>query len=117
MGVLAVLLLMTPVGIILYLTFQVSAVGINPWLFVTVLVLPHGIFELPAAIIATAQAMRMGDIILSPPEQGGGVSGMIREVGYFLKLFVTVVAPLLLAAAFIERWVTPYLAVRFLSGG
>ncbi len=117
MGVLALLMLMAPLGIIFYLTFQVSAAGVNPWLFVAVLVLPHGILELPAAIIATAQAMRMGDIILAPPEEGGGVTGMVREVGHFLKLFVTVVAPLLLAAAWIERWITPYLAARFLSGG
>lgn len=116
MGVLALLLLMAPLAIIFYLTFQVSAVGVSPWLFVGVLVLPHGILELPAAILATAQAMRMGDIILSPPEEGGGVTGMVREIGYFLKLFVAVATPLLLAAALMERWVTPYLAMRFLNG-
>ena len=112
MGILALLLLLAPIAIIFYLTLQISNVGINPWTFLSVLVLPHAIFEFPAAIIATAQAMRMGDVILSPPEAGGGMRGMIRETGHFIKLLVALVLPLLFIAAWIERWVTPYLAVK-----
>jgi uncharacterized membrane protein SpoIIM required for sporulation/ABC-type transport system involved in multi-copper enzyme maturation permease subunit len=113
MGVAAILLLMAPIIVIAYLVMQVGGIGINPWLFLGLFVLPHGIFELPAAIIATAQAMRMGDIILTPPEQGGGVTGIVRELGHFVKIFVALVLPLLLVAAAIEAKITPQLVVRF----
>ncbi len=115
MGILALLLLMAPVAIIAYIVGQIGGVGFNPWLFLAVTVLPHGIVELPAAILATAQAMRMGDVMLSPHEEGGGVDGIVREVGHFVKLFVGVVLPLLLLAAWIEARITPHLLLNFLG--
>lgn len=115
MGILALLLLLAPVAIIVYIIGQIGSIGVNPWLFLAVTVLPHGIVELPAAILATAQAMRMGDVMLSPPEEGGGVDGILREAGHFVKLFVSVVLPLLLLAAWIEARITPHLLLNFLG--
>ena len=89
-----------------------TPLGISPWLFLTAFVLPHGILELPAALIATAQAMRMGDVILEPPDDGGGMTGIVRELGHFVKLFIALVLPLLLIAAWIEVNITPQLVVR-----
>jgi uncharacterized membrane protein SpoIIM required for sporulation len=116
-GIIALLLLMAPVVIIVYIVGQIGGVGFNPWFFLAVTVLPHGILELPAAILATAQAMRMGDVILSPPEEGGGIDGILREIGHFVKLFVSVVLPLLLLAAWIEARITPHLLLNFLVDG
>jgi uncharacterized membrane protein SpoIIM required for sporulation/ABC-type transport system involved in multi-copper enzyme maturation permease subunit len=116
LGILSVLLLMAPSVIVAYLMFNISKAGINPFAFVVVGILPHGVLELPAAIIATAQAMRMGDIILAPPEEGGGIFGIIRQLGYFIKIFVAVVLPLLLIASWIEVNITPDLFANFLSG-
>ncbi|MGC9394454.1 MAG: stage II sporulation protein M [Anaerolineae bacterium] len=115
LGILALLLLMAPVAIIVYIVGQIGGIGFDPWLFLVVTVLPHGIVELPAAILATAQAMRMGDVILSPPEEGGGIDGILRELGHFIKLFVSVVLPLLLLAAWIEARITPHLLLNFLG--
>ncbi len=115
MGILALLLLLAPVAIIVYVVGQIGGIGFNPGLFLAVTVLPHGIVELPAAILATAQAMRMGDIMLSPPEKGGGIDGILREAGHFVKLFVSVVLPLLLLAAWIEARITPHLLLDFLG--
>lgn len=114
-GILAQMLLMAPLVIIAYFVLQVGRVGLSPWMFLAVFVLPHGLFELPAAVMATAQAMRIGDIILRPPEKGGGVMGMVREIGHFLKLLLAVVIPLLLIAALIEAWVTPRLVIWYLG--
>ena len=102
-------------AIIAYIVMQVGNIGLNPWIFFAVTVLPHGILELPAAIIATAQAMRMGDVILTPPNEGGGVNGIIRELGHLIKLFVAVVLPLLLIAAWVEAEITPRLLISYLS--
>ncbi len=112
LGVLGEMLLLAPIALIAYVAFQMATLGISPWLFVTAFVLPHGVLELPAALIATAQAMRMGDVILEPPDDGGGVTGIVRELGRFVKLFVALVLPLLLIAAWIEVNVTPQLVVR-----
>jgi uncharacterized membrane protein SpoIIM required for sporulation len=116
LGILAVLLLMAPIVVIVYLVFQVGKAGINPLGFLGVGVLPHGVLEIPAALIATAQAMRMGDIILSPPDEGGGIFGIIRQSGLFIKLLIAVVLPLLLIASWIEVNLTPVLFANFLAG-
>ncbi|MGC9357296.1 MAG: stage II sporulation protein M, partial [Anaerolineae bacterium] len=115
LGTIAVLLLMLPLALIAYFTLQIPKFGIDPGAFLATFVLPHGFLELPAAILATAQAFRIGVIILRPPEDGGGVKGMIRELGRFVKLFVAVVLPLLLAAAWIEAEITPRLVIDFLN--
>jgi uncharacterized membrane protein SpoIIM required for sporulation/ABC-type transport system involved in multi-copper enzyme maturation permease subunit len=115
LGILALMLLLAPMVIVAYLSFQVGKLGVNPLLFVLIGIFPHGLLELPAAILATAQAMRMGDILLAPPSQGGGISGVVREVGHFLKLFIAIVLPLLLIAAWIEVNITPRLFVAFLA--
>lgn len=113
LGVLGAILLLAPVALIVYAMFQMVPLGISPWLFVAAFVLPHGFLELPAALLATAQAMRMGDVILEPPDDGGGMMGIVRELGHFVKLFVALALPLLLIAAWIEVNVTPQLVVRF----
>ncbi len=115
LGTLALLLLMAPIAIIAYVALQIGQVGLNPWVFVAVAVLPHGVFELPAAILATAQAMRIGDVILRPPSRGGGAYGIVREIAHFLKLFLLVVLPLLAIAALVEVNVTPRLLAWYLS--
>ncbi len=115
MGILALLLLLAPVAIVVYIVAQIGNVGFDPWLFLGATVIPHGIVELPAAMLATAQAMRMGDIILTPVDEGGGVPGMIRELGHLAKLMVSVIGPLLLIAAWIETHITPQLLLAFLG--
>jgi stage II sporulation protein M len=107
---------MAPIVVIVYLILQVGKAGINPLGFLSVGVLPHGVLEIPAAVIATAQAMRMGDIILSPPDEGGGVLGIVRQFGYFIKLLVAVVLPLLMISSLIEVNITPVLFANFLAG-
>lgn len=113
MGIGALMLLTAPLAIIAYIVLQVPAAGINPWFFLAIFVLPHGILELPAAVIATAQAMKIGDIVLRAPEEGGGFNGMVREAGHFVQLMIAVVIPLLLAAALVEAHITPQLVLHF----
>jgi len=115
LGMLALLLLMAPMAIIAYATTQIQKVGIDPTAFLATFVLPHGIIELPAAILATAQAFRIGMMILRAPEGGGGVMGMVREMGHFAKLFLAVIVPLLLVAAWIEAEITPRLVIELLN--
>lgn len=115
LGTMALLLLLLPVAIVAYVGFLLAGLDVNVGLLLAVTVLPHGIIELPAAILATAQAMRIGDTILQPPDAGGGITGMIRELGRFAKLFVVLILPLLALAAWIEATITPQLLVWFVN--
>jgi uncharacterized membrane protein SpoIIM required for sporulation/ABC-type transport system involved in multi-copper enzyme maturation permease subunit len=110
-GSLAILLLMAPVAIIAFVTAQMALTGNNPLLFVSTFVLPHGIVELPAAIIATAAAVRLGISIVSPPPGMTVSQSWLQALAYFVKLFILVVIPLLVVAALIEVHITPWLVV------
>jgi uncharacterized membrane protein SpoIIM required for sporulation len=115
-GSLAVLLLMAPLAIIGFAAAQVASAGYNPLVFVGVFILPHGIAELPAAILATAAALRLGMSVVSPPPGLTIGQSWLQALAQFLKLFVLVVLPLLLLAAFIEVNITPQLAVAVYGG-
>jgi uncharacterized membrane protein SpoIIM required for sporulation len=110
-GSLAIVLLMAPVAIIGFAAVQVASAGYDPWTFIGVFILPHGILELPAAILATATAVRLGISVVAPP-QGMTVSqSWLQALAHFLKLFLLVVLPMLAVAAFIEANITPELVV------
>jgi len=115
-GSLAMVLLMAPVIVIAFTAAQVAAAGYNPLLFVGVFVLPHGIVELPGAILATAAALRLGMAVIAPP-QGVNVSQhWLQTLAFFIKLFVLVVLPLLAVAAYIEVHITPELVLAVYGG-
>jgi uncharacterized membrane protein SpoIIM required for sporulation/ABC-type transport system involved in multi-copper enzyme maturation permease subunit len=101
-GSLAVVLLMAPLGIIGFFMFQVAQWGLNPWLFFAAFVLPHGLFELPAAILATAAALRLGAAIIARPPRMTVGEGWLAALADFVKVFVFVTLPLLVVAAIVE---------------
>ncbi len=101
-GSLAVVLLMAPVGIIGFFTYQIAQWGLNPFMFLATFVLPHGLFELPAAILATAAALRLGAaVIVRPPRMTVG-EGWLAALVDFVKVFIFLTLPLLVIAALIE---------------
>jgi stage II sporulation protein M len=91
-------------GIIGFFMYQVAQWGLNPWLFFAAFVLPHGIFELPAAILATAAALRLGAVVIARsthPRVTVG-EGWLAALADFCKVFVFVTLPLLVIAAIVE---------------
>jgi len=101
-GSMAIVLLMAPMAIIGFFMFEVAHWGLNPALFFATFVLPHGIFELPAAILATAAALRLGaTVIVRPPRMTVG-EGWLSALADFFKVFVFATLPLLVFAAFVE---------------
>jgi uncharacterized membrane protein SpoIIM required for sporulation len=110
-GALAILLLMAPLALIAFLAVEVAMAGYSPLVFLGAFILPHGIVELPAAIIATAAAVRLGMSIVAP--QPGLTVGQswLRALAHFVKLFVLVVLPMLALAALIEVHITPRLVM------
>jgi uncharacterized membrane protein SpoIIM required for sporulation/ABC-type transport system involved in multi-copper enzyme maturation permease subunit len=111
LGVVAILMLMVPLVVVGFFAGQMAWLGYSPLAFVGVFVLPHGLFEIPAALIATAFALRLGASVTAPR---GGLTvgeGMVASAADFVKVFVFLVIPLLLVAAFVEANLTPQLVV------
>lgn len=72
-------------------------------------ILPHGIFELPALFLGTSVGIKLG---LHPILRlaGKADSSLISEFNKGIRLYLTIVVPLLLFAALIEAFVTPMVA-------
>lgn len=110
-GVLGIVILMIPFLLIGFFTATMSTVGLSPWWFLGAFVLPHGIFEIPAIIIAGAAILRLGaSLVATEPGQGFGES-WLRSFADWTRVMIALVIPLLLAAAILEVLVTPRIAM------
>jgi len=106
-GVLALVLLMAPLALVGFFAAQAASLGYSPLVFVAAFILPHGVIELPAAVIATAFALRVGAALVSPPAGLDVGQGFLLVLADFAKIFLLLVVPLLLVAAVVEVHVTP----------
>jgi len=116
LGVLAILMLMIPIALVGLLAGEVAWLGYSPVAFVATFVLPHGLFEIPAAIIATAFALRIGASVTAPREGLTVGEGLLAAIADFCKVFVFLVVPLLLIAAFVEANLTPQIVLWAYGG-
>jgi stage II sporulation protein M len=116
LGVFAILMLMVPITLVGFISGQVAWLGYSALTFLAAFILPHGLFELPAAIVATAFALRMGASITSPRPHMTVGEGLILATADFVKVFLFCVVPLLLIAAFVEAHVTPQIVIWFYGG-
>jgi stage II sporulation protein M len=95
-------------GAILGAVVPVAVESKGLWISIMTIV-PHGIFELPAIFLGTSIGLKLG---LHPFRRlaGKADSTLVAELGHGLRLFLSVILPLLLLAAAIEVFVTPFLA-------
>ncbi len=114
-GVLGILLVMLPFVVIGYFSGVIAAAGIPVWLFVSATVLPHGVLEIPAIILAGAAILKLG-ATLATPAPGYTISeAVLRALGDWARLMIALVIPLFLGAAFLEIYLTPQV-VLYLFG-
>jgi uncharacterized membrane protein SpoIIM required for sporulation/ABC-type transport system involved in multi-copper enzyme maturation permease subunit len=84
-----------------------SLIGFSPVLVFVSAVLPHGIFELTAVIVATAAVLKVGATLVTPqPDKSMGEIFLLSLADWF-RVFIGLVVPLLAIAAVIEVYVTP----------
>jgi len=112
-GSLALILLLVPISIIGFFAGEMIPLGSDPLTFLTAFILPHGIVELPAAILATAFGLRLGASIIAPPAGVTAGENLLRALAELLKIFFFVVLPMLLMAAWIEANITPQVVLWF----
>ncbi len=114
-GAAATIPLFTVSGIIGFLAGSGLGQGMNVGVFLALL-WPHGLLELPAALVATAAGLRMGAAVMAPPRGFTLGETLLQGIADFVKVLVCLVVPLLLIAAFVEIYVTPRVALWVLGG-
>ena len=115
-GVLGVIVLMAPLMLIGYFMASVAVTSISPWAFFTAFVLPHGILEIPAIILAGAAIMGLGGTLISPAPGRTIGEAWLHSMADWAKVMLGLVLPLLLGAALVEVLITPRFAIWFLGG-
>ena len=115
-GILGELLLMAPIAIIGYLAGNLALAGQDTILFISALVLPHAIFEVPAALIAGGAILKLGMVFISPPRGSTLGESWVKAFADWARISLGIVLPLLLIAALIEAFVTPQIALYLFSG-
>ena len=86
-----------------------NLIGFSPILTFVVGVLPHGIFELTAVILATAAMLRVGALLVSPDADKSLGETFLLSIADWFRVFLGVVVPLLAVAAVVEIYLTPVL--------
>ncbi|HTP01764.1 MAG TPA: stage II sporulation protein M [Anaerolineales bacterium] len=106
-SVLGMLLYLLNVGLVGGVLGIFKLIGFAPAVLFAAGLLPHGIFEIPALMLATAVVLRMGAVLVTP--QTGKSMGQIvlEQLADWLKIFLGLVVPLLALAALVEAYVTP----------
>jgi uncharacterized membrane protein SpoIIM required for sporulation/ABC-type transport system involved in multi-copper enzyme maturation permease subunit len=109
-GVMGVIISMAPFAILGFLYAQpiMAQVGAATYLAA---VIPHSLVEVPAVVIATAAALRLGAIITRPPEGKGVWDSWLGALADLIKVWIGLVLPLLIIAALIEVYITPQIVL------
>jgi len=93
-----------------------AAAGLSPFTFALAFIIPHGILEIPALIIAGAALLNLGAILASPAYDQTISESFIKGLGNWARVVVALVAPLFIGAALLEVYLTPRVAVLLLGG-
>lgn len=81
----------------------------SPLLVFAAGILPHGIFELTAIILATAAMLKVGAQLVTPQPDKGLGEVLIVSLADWFRIFIGLVLPFLAIAAVIEIYLTPLL--------
>lgn len=115
LGVGGIGMLMLSIGPLGFIANILLKIQVNPLPFLVGFILPHGIFELPAAVLGIAVAMRVSTSVISPPEGLSIGQSLQFAIVNYLKILALIV-PLLLIAAILEANVTPTIGC-WITGG
>ncbi|NJD58733.1 MAG: stage II sporulation protein M, partial [Anaerolineae bacterium] len=108
-GVLGVVIYLLNVGIVGAVLALIQVTGGSPVKIGLAGILPHGIFEIPALILASAAVFQIGILLVTPNPRRSLGEVMIAAFADWAKVTVSMVIPLLTIAAMVEAWVTPWL--------
>lgn len=81
----------------------------SPLQFLVAYVLPHGIIELPAAILGAALGLRIGAALMSPPKGFTVGQNILWAFAQYVKVWLFVLLPMFLVGSLIEGLLTPFI--------
>ncbi len=113
-GVLAVIVFMLPWGLIGFLAGQFALAGVTPFA-VMPFVVPHGVVELPALLLASTALFHWGAATIAPPPGRGLFEVWLEAAADFGRVMVGLVLPLLAIASLLETFLTPVVAAWVLG--
>ncbi|MBN1311567.1 MAG: stage II sporulation protein M, partial [Anaerolineae bacterium] len=113
-GILAVIILMVPIGLVSFFVTQMLGAGIGPVTAFSLLL--HSALEIPAVLVAGAMALRLGAIVIAPPPNKTLGRSWMETLADATRVWLTFVLPVLFLAAVVEVNVTP-LIPGWLAGG
>jgi uncharacterized membrane protein SpoIIM required for sporulation/ABC-type transport system involved in multi-copper enzyme maturation permease subunit len=87
----------------------------SPSQFLLAYVVPHGVIELPTAILGAALGIRIGISLMSPPKGFSVGQNILWSLAQFAKVWALVLVPLFLISGLLEGLVTP-MVIRALYG-
>jgi stage II sporulation protein M len=76
----------------------------HSWTFIAAALIPHGIFEIPAFILAGALGILLAQSLVAEWYGGGDAAGEAQNLA---RIFVVYVLPLVVIAACVEAFITP----------
>jgi uncharacterized membrane protein SpoIIM required for sporulation len=115
-GVVGILVIMLPFVVIGFFLGTVSGVGVAPLDLLAGFIIPHGIFEIPAILLAGAAILRMGGHLASSSDGKKISEGVLSTLADWAKIVIGLIIPLLIIAAVIEALVTPEIALKVFGG-
>ena len=115
-GVLGVITLVLPFSIIGYFSAIVGQIDLSPGVFLTGFVLPHGVVEIPAILLTGALIIRLGITLVTPNKEYTIGEAWIRSFADWTRVIIFLVVPLLIAASFLEVFITPRVALAMFGG-
>ncbi|HVP20467.1 MAG TPA: stage II sporulation protein M [Anaerolineaceae bacterium] len=110
MGILGLLPVLATIGFLGYILGLLNLNGGPVLAYFAGFILPHGLLEVPAAILASAAVLQAGALLASPNNHKTVGEVWIASLGEWAKIMVGIVIPLLFVAAAIEAWLTPRIA-------
>ena len=114
-SVLGTIIFLVNMGIIGVVASVANLIGFSPGMLLLVGVMPHGIFELPAILIASAAVFYIGALLVTPDGYRSLGEVLLESLAVWAKVMAGIVIPLLIIAALIETNVTPVLLTSFLK--
>lgn len=114
-GVLALMILLAPFLLTGYFMAAFANAGLSPWAFLLAFVLPHGVLEVPAIILAGAAILRLGATLAAPARGQTIGEAWLGALADWTRVMVALVLPLLLGAALLEVMLTPHVALWILG--
>jgi uncharacterized membrane protein SpoIIM required for sporulation len=89
--------------------------GFSPVTMFLVGILPHGLFEITAIVIACAAVLHMGVMLVTPDPERTISQVLVESIADWFRVMTAFGVPLLVIAAVIESNVTPQLITSFMK--